>query len=85
MSFSRWQFEFWSHLMYDIFVGSESQRIGIFGKTEGTEMGLKMMVKDKTARENLGKSGAAGEAGKWGGGASIEVQKPLKAMAVNEQ
>lgn len=50
-------------------------RIGIFGKTEGTEMGLKMMVKDKTARENPGESGAAGKAGK-GGAASIQVQKP---------
>jgi hypothetical protein len=55
--------------MYDIFVGSESQRTGIFGKTEGTEMGLKMTAPGKTAREgtaserlwiSLGQAGSGG-------------------------
>lgn len=77
-SFTSWRFGLCSHPGYDIFVGSESRRIGIFGKTEETEIGLKMTRQNSKGRhciwENLEQHRGGGE----GDGGSIQVQKPLK-------
>lgn len=67
-SFSSWWFDFRSHPIYNIFAGSESHRIRIFGKTEGTEMGLKMMVPDETVRKGTEFGGLWSSRGEdWGG------------------
>lgn len=62
-------------------------RIRIFGKTEGTEMCLKMMVPDETTRKGtaFGRIWSSRGEGVCVCVGKGQVQKPLKALAPSEQ